>query len=81
MVYQCPASVILNKFDDKWWPQNLSNDDVHNHASDRGAILAHMMKKEMFAKVAKQPTTKADEAYRDVRTDTQTDGQTFQLFI
>ena len=48
---KCPASVVLTKVEDRWWPQNLSSDDVHNHASDRGAILAGIMKKEMFAKV------------------------------
>lgn len=66
---KCPASVVLTKVEDRWWPQNLSSDDVHNHASDRGAILAGIMKKEMFAKVLKHPETKADDAFRDVITD------------
>ena len=50
---KCPASVVLNKLDDKWWPQNLSGDDVHNHVSDKGAILAEVMKKEMLLKIQK----------------------------
>ena len=66
---KCPASVVLTKVDEKWWPQNLSSDEVHNHASDRGAILAGIMKKEMFSKVAKHPETKADDAFRDVITE------------
>ena len=39
----------LVKDDDKWWPQNqnLSADEVHNHASDRGAVLSDLMKKDM----------------------------------
>ena len=40
---KCSASVILIKIDDKWWPQNLSDDATHNHASDRGAVLATIM--------------------------------------
>ena len=66
---KCPASVVLNKLDDKWWPQNLSGDDVHNHVSDKGAILAEVMKKEMFQKVAKNPETRSDDVYRDVIVD------------
>ena len=50
---KCPASVVLTKVDEKWWPQNLSSDEVHNHASDRGAILAGIMKKEMFSKASR----------------------------
>ena len=65
---KCPASVVLNKLDDKWWPQNLSGDDVH-HVSDKGAILAEVMKKEMFQKVAKNPETRSDDVYRDVIVD------------
>ena len=56
---KCSASVVLTKIDGKWWPQNLSPDEMHNHASDRGAVLAQIMKKEMFAKVADKPETKA----------------------
>ena len=63
---KCPASVVLTKTDEKWWPQNLPGDEVHNHISDRGAILAGIMKKEMFSKVAKHPETKSDDVYRDV---------------
>ena len=63
---KCSASVVLNKLDDKWWPQNLSGDEVHNHVSDKGSILAGVMKKEMVAKVAKNPETKSDDVYRDV---------------
>ena len=66
---KCSASVVLTKIEGKWWPQNLSPDEMHNHASDRGAVLAQIMKKEMFAKVADKPETKAEEAYRDVVTD------------
>jgi hypothetical protein len=66
---KCPASVVLTKVDDKWWPQNLSPDEMHNHASDRGAVLAHIMKKEMIAKVTSKPETKAEEAYREVITE------------
>ena len=66
---KCSASVILIKLEDKWWPQNLSPDEAHNHPSDRGAIVAEIMKKEMFAKVARNPETKADDAFRDVVTD------------
>ena len=66
---KCTASVILTKLEGKWWPQNLSPDETHNHASDRGAVLAQIMKKEMFAKVTEKPETKAEEAYRDVITD------------
>ena len=66
---KCPASVVLTKVDDRWSPQNLSSDDMHNHASDRVAILADIMKKEMFAKVSKHPETKADDTYREVITD------------
>ena len=47
----------------------MPGDEVHNHASDRAAILAGVMKKEMFNKVAKQPETKSDDAYRDVITE------------
>ena len=60
--------MVLVKDDDKW-PQNLSADEVHNHASDRAAILAEIMKKEMFNKVSKQPETKSDDAYREVITE------------
>ena len=42
---------------------------VHNHASDKRAVLAHIVKKEMFAKVIEKPETKSEEAYRDVITD------------
>ena len=42
---------------------------MHKHASDRVAILADIMKKEMFAKVSKHPETKADDTYREVITD------------
>ena len=66
---KCSASVVLNKLDDKWWPQNLSGDDVHNHVSDKGAILAEVMKKEMFQKVAKNPETRSDDVYRNVIVD------------
>jgi hypothetical protein len=66
---KCPASVVLIKLDDKWWPQNLSGDDVHNHMSDKGAILAEVMKKEMFQKVAKNPETRSDDVYRNVIVD------------
>ena len=66
---KCPASVVLTKVDDRWSPQNLSSDDMYNHASDRVAILADIMKKEMFAKVSKHPETKADDTYREVITD------------
>ena len=48
---KCSASVILIKLEDKWWPQNLSPDEAHNHPSDRGAIVAEIMKKEMFQKL------------------------------
>ena len=65
---KCPASVVLTKLDERWWPQNLSADEVHNHPSDKGYILAGIMKKEMFSKVSKNPESKADEVYRDVVT-------------
>ena len=65
---KCSASVVLTKLEGKWWPQNLSPDEIHNHASDRGAVLAQIMKKEMFAKVTDKPETKAEEAYREVIT-------------
>ena len=32
---QCPSSVGLHKLDDCWWPQDLSGDEIHNHASDK----------------------------------------------
>ena len=63
---KCPTSVVLNKLDEKWWPQNLSGDEIHNHVSDKGAILAEVMKKEMFGRVAKNPETKSDDVYRNV---------------
>ena len=66
---KCPASVVLTKLEDRWWAKNLSPDDVHNHASDRGAVLAHVMKKVMFEKVGENPETRAEEAFRDVVTD------------
>ena len=66
---KCSASFVLTKNEDRWWPQNLPGDEVHNHASDRAAILADVMKKEMFNKVAKRPETKSDDAYRDVITE------------
>ena len=66
---KCAASVVLVKDDEKWWPQNLSADDVHNHASDRAAVLADIMKKEMYNKVSKQPETKSHDAYREVITE------------
>ena len=66
---KCPASVVLHKLDDRWWPQNLSGDEIHNHASDKGAILAELMKKEMFDKVANNPEAKSDDVYRDVIVD------------
>ena len=50
---KCSASVVLNKLDDKWWPQNLSGDDVHNHVSDKGAILAEVRRKICFKKLLK----------------------------
>ena len=63
---KCTASVVLTKVDDKWWAQNLSADEMHNHATDRGAILAAIMKKEMFNKISKHPETKADDAYSPI---------------
>ena len=68
-ISKCAASVVLVKDDEKWWPQNLSADEVHNHASDRAAVLAELMKKEMYNKVSKQPETKSNDAYRDVITE------------
>ena len=66
---KCAASMVLVKNDEKWWPQNMSTDEVHNHASDRPAILAEIMKKEMYAKVSERPETKSDDAFRDVITE------------
>ena len=47
----------------------MSGDEIHNHASDKGAILAELMKKEMFDKVANNPEAKSDDVYRDVIVD------------
>ena len=60
---QCTASLILTKLEDKWWPKNLSPEDAHNHASDRGAVLAQIMKKDMIARVEEEPTKRPNEAY------------------
>ena len=59
---KCAASIVLLKNEDKWGPQNVPADEVHNHASDRGKVLSDIMKKEMFNKISKNPETKSDHA-------------------
>ena len=33
-ISKCAASVVLVKDDEKWWPQNLSADEVHTFLCD-----------------------------------------------
>ena len=68
---KCPASVNLTREsdDNRWWVKNLSPAELHNHICEKGEVLAHKMKKEMYGRVQERPDIAADEAYRRVITE------------
>ena len=66
---KCSASVILFKEGDRWWANNLSPVEEHNHVCEKSEILAHKLKKDIYERVKNNPTDNADNVYRSVVTE------------
>ena len=60
---KCSASVILFKEGDRWWANNLSPVEEHNHVCEKSEILAHKPKKDIYERVKNNPTDSADNVY------------------